>query len=220
MAKKDENILNLLSQSPWWVSICIAVVVYMVLKPIAPAFSGIAIIFLAPETISAFNSIRKRHLLDAQSGINSIRSLSWKQFEELIAEAYRREGFHVVENDGTGPDGGIDLILKKNGKKLLVQCKQWKSYKVGVKVVREMYGIMMARHAAGVIVITSDIFTQEAKNFAAGKPIDLIDGQHVHDLVRNARKENTPQAPYSPPQNSSRNRNRLITFARLVEARL
>jgi restriction system protein len=98
--------------------------------------------------LSYFESRRKRKLLDSQEDLESIRSLSWREFEELVGEAYRRRGYTVKENAGAGPDGGIDLVLNKNGNTFLVQCKQWRSCKIGVKVVREMYGLMAAKQAS------------------------------------------------------------------------
>ncbi len=47
---------------------------------------------------------------------------------------------------------------------------------MGVKVVREVFGVMTARHAQGAIIVTSGIFTQDAKTFAAGKPIEQFWG--------------------------------------------
>jgi restriction system protein len=54
-----------------------------------------------------------------------------------------------------------------------------------------MYGVMIAEHASGVMVITSGLFTQEAKNFAAGKPIDLIEGNQLVTLIGNIQKRPT-----------------------------
>lgn len=79
---------------------------------LAQAASNLApygfLLFLLPIPFSLFNSWRKRKQLDAQQDINSIRSLSWQRFEELVGEAYRRQGYRVLENDSAGPDGGID----------------------------------------------------------------------------------------------------------------
>jgi len=143
---------------------------------------------LIPAPISAFNSWRKRQLVDKQTGIQSIRTLSWKEFEELVAEAYRRKGYTVIENPGRGADGGVDIRLQKNGQLHLVQCKQWQSQKVGVNVVREMFGLMTAESAASAIVICSGIFTQEAKSFAEGKAIDLVDGAQLEALIGQVRR--------------------------------
>lgn len=209
MARRNESILELLTQVPWWISVVLSVTAFFVLKFIVPAINFqswvlkgiagaaptiayfVAIILLVPAPISYFNSSRKKKLLDKQKDIDSIKSLAWKQFEELIAEAYRRKSYSVVENYDIGPDGGIDLVLKKDGNMFLVQCKQWRSYKVDVRVVREMYGVMTAKHAAGVILITSGLFTQEAKNFAIDKPIDLVEGSQVVDLIRSVQTKST-----------------------------
>ena len=70
---------------------------------------------------------KKRRLLDSQRDIDSIRALPWKAFEDLVAEAYRRKGFRVIENIGGGADGGVDIRLEKHGQVHLVQCKNWKN---------------------------------------------------------------------------------------------
>lgn len=62
-----------------------------------------------------------------------------------MGEAFRMQGYRVVETGGNGPDGGIDLILRKDREKYLVQCKQWKAFSVVVPVVRELYGVMAAK---------------------------------------------------------------------------
>ncbi len=54
-----------------------------------------------------------------------------------MAEAYRRQGYSVEENAVAGPDEGVDLVLKRDGRMVLVQCKQWRSTKVGVKYCPE-----------------------------------------------------------------------------------
>ncbi|MDZ5605183.1 restriction endonuclease [Pseudomonas sp. RP23018S] len=110
----------------------------------------------------------------------SIRQLTWHDFEVMTGEALRRQGYQVAETK-KGPDGGVDLILHKKGELFLVQCKQWRSVRVGVKVVRELYGVMTARGAVGGFVVTSGGFTAEAERFAKGTNVALVDGA---ELVR------------------------------------
>ena len=205
MARRDESLMELLADLPWWVSVCFAAVVYMLLKFVVPsiAFSGtalkllasttpqyawIAVIFLGPGLLSAMRSLQKGRRLDGQTGIESIRDLPWKEFEELLGEAFRRRGYAVQENRHAGPDGGIDLVLTRNGDTYLVQAKQWRNAKVGVQVVREMLGVVTAQRAAGAIIVTSGMFTQEAQRFADGQPIDLIAGGQLAKMVRSAQK--------------------------------
>jgi restriction system protein len=82
-------------------------------------------------------------LLDAQTGIDSIRATSWSDFELMVGEAFRRAGYAVEERGGRSPDGGVDLVLRGDGERVVVQCKHWKDRLVGVSVVRELLGTVM-----------------------------------------------------------------------------
>jgi restriction system protein len=216
MARRNESILDLLAQSPWWVSVVVSGAAYLFLKFILPSIdfgsmmadsfakgiSGaapfIALFLLITAPIAAFNAWRKRKLLDTQKGIDSIRSMNWREFEEIVGEAYRRQGYTVVENTNAGPDEGIDLVLKKDGGLVLVQCKQWRSFKVGVNIVRELLGVMTAKHATSGILITSGVFTQDSKNLAKDKPVDLVDGTQLLQLVGNGQRKKEPSPKPAP----------------------
>lgn len=206
MPRRRKTILDDLALLPWWVNVILAAAVFLAfrywiplidfqnpflkgitiaLPKLAPVIAGILCIVAA---ISAFNGWRKGELLERQTGIGTLRTISWREFEELVGEAYRRQGYTVTETGGGGADGGVDLILKKNGENLLVQCKHWKMDKVGVKVVRELYGVVAAESASGGIVISSGSFTQEAKDFARGKPLELLDGSALLNLIAEVQK--------------------------------
>lgn len=197
---------------PWWFSIGFFVVSYVGMRFVIPAFltdseasnaigqmfsrlSWFSLIFLVWAGVSAIRFARKRKTLDTQSGIESIRALTWKRFEELLGEAYRRQGYSVSENSSLGADGGIDLTIRRDGAVYLVQCKQWLARKVGVKVVREMFGLITAHHAAGAIIVTSGNFTKESRDFAAGKPIELVDGGRLVEIVQGVQMRPVPAAP-------------------------
>tara|TARA_A200000113_G_scaffold26341_1_gene22182 strand:+ start:803 stop:1561 length:759 start_codon:yes stop_codon:yes gene_type:complete len=211
MPQKSHSISEFLLQAPWWVSVVTAAVVYIVMGLIIPSIETnnqflnivlnavavpapfFSIVFLLLAPLAFLNTRRKVELLDQQTNLNSIRQLHWRNFEELVAEAYRRLGYQVTEG-GFGPDGGIDLELRKNGNISLVQCKQWKAQKVGVNVVREMYGVLAASNANQINIICSGKFTQEAYSFAAGKPIFLIGGNELSALIRDV------QSPVAIPE--------------------
>ena len=206
MARRSKIILDDLALLPWWVNIVLAAVVFLSFKYWVPSiafqnpfFKGIAIalpvfapvaagILCMVAALSAFKAWQKGQLLERQTGIETLRSISWREFEEIVGEAYRRQGYMVTETGGGGADGGVDLILKKNSEQLLVQCKHWKNDKVGVKVVRELYGVVAAESASGGIVISSGTFTQEAKDFAKGKPLELIEGSILLNFIAEVQK--------------------------------
>jgi restriction system protein len=121
--------------------------------------------------------------------------MTWQEFELLVGEAFRQKGYKFLELGGAGPDGGVDLVLTKGSETFLVQCKQWKAFKVGVDVVRELYGVMAAKGAAGGFVVTSGKFTVDAQEFARGRNVTLLDGDKLFSMLQAARagiKKATP----------------------------
>ena len=213
-----EDMLDLVSLLPWWAGVAIAAVGYVVFHRLATpvqiaavqpgqmsglgvqsVITGVAtagqyvvpLIGLVGAAISFFRRQQRTSLIadDAQSqSADALDGMSWREFELLVGEAYRLQGYRVLETGGGGADGGIDLVLTKAGEKFLVQCKQWKAYKVGVDVVRELYGVMAARRAAGGFVVTSGRFTAEALAFAEGRNVMLVDGQKLFAMIKQAKQ--------------------------------
>ena len=132
----------------------------------------------------------------------TIASLTWQEFETLIGEGFRQRGFEVQERGGAAPDGGIDLILHKGHEKFLVQCKQWRAQQVGVSIVRELYGVMAAEHAAGGYVVSSGKFTKDAIDFAQGRNIELVNGVRLDTLLAKGSKASSSAA--APATHSAR----------------
>jgi restriction system protein len=70
--------------------------------PLILLFAALASYHRRSRTITLFDDSRK----DAHGRISD---MSWIEFEQLIAEAFRRRGYAVSERGGPKPDGGIDL---------------------------------------------------------------------------------------------------------------
>jgi restriction system protein len=113
----------------------------------------------------------------------TITSMSWRDFERLVSEVFRRQGFTVSGFGGQGPDGGVDLGLTKDGRRYLVQCKHWRKRRVGVTVVRELNGVVSAQNAQGGFVVTGGTFSLEAQHFAGACGIKLIAGPALEELI-------------------------------------
>ena len=143
-------------------------------------------LFLAGAVASLLGRRKRGELLRTvatNDSITALRGMSWRDFELLVGEAFRLRGYSVIETGGGGPDGGIDLELRKDRELFLAQCKQWRAFKVSVGVVRELFGVMAARGAAGGFVVTSGVFTKEAHAFASGRNIELLDGPALVAMI-------------------------------------
>jgi restriction system protein len=234
MAKKQrsaaDDAVDLVAVFPWWVGIALAALSYFLLHRFAaqkPVLGGPAALrdsiinsaaivgqFLVPlfcvfGALKSFVSrARRRKLIDKIPASNPaavVNSLNWQDFELLVGQAFRMQGYAVTETGQGGADGGIDLILTKGRERTLVQCKQWRAQMVGVAVVRELYGAMAADGAVAGIVVTSGRFSADAKAFAAGRNVNLIDGQALATLIDTAkaapllRPFPAPGAPLTAP---------------------
>ena len=143
-------------------------------------------IFVLGAITSIVNRSRRRALVRNTSGSDAaafVAGMSWRDFERLVGQAFRNKGFTVSETGGGGADGGVDLVISRGRETILVQCKHWRSTKVGVRQVRELFGVMAARGATGGYVVTSGSFSSDALSFAKGRNIELIDGPGLVKLV-------------------------------------
>lgn len=211
MGRGRRGLLDDLTVLPWPAGIVVGVLGWFAIQYVIPAWlSGHSGVFaqtfaqsnpLKPlswmvlaacalaSLVSFVNARRKRRLLDTRTGLDSIAALCWRDFEQLVGEAFRRQGYTVEETGLGGADGGIDLILRKNGKRTLVQCKKWDRQKVNVSVVREMYGLLAHHGADEVRIATVGGYTPDAARFAQGKPITLIDGEALLGMIREAQTD-------------------------------
>lgn len=218
MARKKqsgaEDVIELTSKFPWWMGTILAIGSYVWLHSVAskglpqapagdlsaaikgslfftfasfgqyvfPALFGFGAVLSLVMTFK-----RKKIYNDVSSGERKVSDISWQKFEILIGEHFRRKGYQVTET-ADGADGGVDLVLRKDGEKCLVQCKHWRAYKVGVKPVRELLGVMASKSASGGIVVASGEFTADAKRFARENNIQLVDGRILKQIIANSKR--------------------------------
>lgn len=223
MGRGRRGTLDHLAALPWPVSLVLGVIGFAVIQYGAPAwfdshggvfgqafaantrvFSTFAWIVLVGCTFASVASFlgarRRRRLLDTRTDLDSIAALGWRDFERLVGEAFRRRGYTVEETSLGGADGGIDLILSRDGQRTLVQCKHWKRERVPVNVVREMYGLLAHHKAHAVQIAAIGGFTRDAERFAEGKRIALMDGKTLLSMIREVQgKESPPTSTLTAP---------------------
>lgn len=131
---------------------------------------------------------RRRHLVEWTT---NLRLLTAEEFEWLVGEVFRREGWAVQETGRQdAPDGNIDLELVRGGQRVIVQCKRWWSTPVGVKEVREFAGTLMREAlppSAGIFVTLSD-FTEPASKEAQTIGITLVDNRDLYSRIEKVRR--------------------------------
>jgi hypothetical protein len=107
-----------------------------------------------------------RHFANNPSELQKVDD---RKFEELIAELLSREGLDVTLTPKS-KDGGRDILayystdIAEN--LYLVECKRYSlNNPVGVKIIRELYGVVEAERATAGLVVTTSRFTKGALKF-------------------------------------------------------
>jgi hypothetical protein len=127
----------------------LALVVYVVLGVVLPllldvgrggfigfGFLGASwgVVILLAGLLAAQQAAHRRLLIEWTS---DLRKLDATEFEWLVGELLRREGWNVTETGRQdGPDGNIDLGAMQDGSLLVVECKRWAAKPVGVDFAR------------------------------------------------------------------------------------
>ena len=114
--------------------------------------------------------------------VDKFAHMSGVDFEQWVADHFRKEGYEVRMTKVTG-DHGVDLQLYKSNKLVgVVQCKNWDG-SVGEPTVRDFYGSLISMKAPEGFIFAPTSFTQQAKDFVHDKPIKLVDLEELIKLV-------------------------------------
>ncbi|MCM1266020.1 MAG: restriction endonuclease [Candidatus Gastranaerophilales bacterium] len=120
-----------------------------------------------------------------------LNSLNWReqawwwtldgwQFEHEVARVFRLNGFKATVTKGSG-DGGVDIILKKDGYCAIVQCKHHQ-YPLSPEPVRALWGIKDDWGADEVIMVASSGLTSASVEFVRNKANYKV--LNLDDIIR------------------------------------
>lgn len=112
-----------------------------------------------------------------------LRKIDWFQFEKLIELIYQQRGYSVQRLGGANPDGGVDLIVETSTEKLVVQCKHWRKWHVGVRQIREFLGTLADTKIQKGIFITLTGYSGDAKQLADKHGIQILNESDVIEML-------------------------------------
>ena len=116
-------------------------------------------------------------------------AMDWEDFEHLIRELFEKEfskpGCEVKVTQASR-DGGVDSVVFDpdpiHGGKTVIQAKRYTNT-VGVAAVRELYGTVLNEGAMKGILVTTADYGPDAYEFAADKPLVLLNGANLLSLL-------------------------------------
>jgi len=125
------------------------------------------IILLKPlKIITDIRVINKGYHDIVKKNPAAVFNLTPRQFEEYTAELFEKRGYKVKLTPETR-DGGKDLLIIQGdmlGEFLIyTECKRYApDNPIGVRIVRELFGTIIADRATAGIIVTSSYFSPDA----------------------------------------------------------
>ena len=116
-----------------------------------------------------------------KSNINKVDTMTGKQFEDFVGVILTKLGYET-EVTQQSRDFGADLVVKKYGKRIVIQTKCYSS-KVSLSAIQEVYTSMYKYRATECWVVTNNYFTKPAKELASSNGVVLVDRDALIDLI-------------------------------------
>jgi restriction endonuclease len=183
-------------QAPYYITTAVRFVERFPLVFAIPAILLLVVSLMTrkPKAVVAATPARRvvtpRPINDAMAIGKSLlpNDLEPSDFELLVGELFRRQGYEVQISGGIGSDGGSDLCLGKNGEIVLVQCRQWGNWKVSAPSVQEFMETLGGGGASRGIFVTTGEYTEEARLLTQAQPIELVDGIGLGKMIAEVAK--------------------------------
>jgi len=115
---------------------------------------------------------------------DKLRAIDWYQFEKVVSAIYEVPGCTVERLGGAKADGGVDLLVEEGGRRIVVQCKHWRTWSVGVRHIRELLGAMTIAKADKGVLVTLRGCTADATDLARKQGVDIIDEAGLIKLMQ------------------------------------
>jgi restriction system protein len=178
------SLFAILLRSPWWVSGLAAAAVFGLTRMLmAVEFAAFAASpFIVIALYIAWKRLRAPSSRSIGASLERMRGMSWDEFSEAIAAAFRRDGYTV-----TRLKTGADFQLEKSSRTTLLSCKRWKATRTGIEPLRELDDARRAAEAVGCIYVATGEVTAQARALAAEQGIRILEGAELAMLLSDRR---------------------------------
>jgi restriction system protein len=171
---RENSVFAKLLRSPWWVSMLVGGIVALVAAALFAekyAYWGIfiALPFFVIGTVRAWRQMQEPSQRTLAMTDDAIRSMSPREFTDLLTSAYIADGYAVTPSKGRS----ADLKLEHNGRITLVSCKRVKAANTGVEPLRALVAAGESQDAAQLVYFTLGGLSLEALEYAAEQNIDI-----------------------------------------------
>ncbi|MCM3339581.1 restriction endonuclease [Paenibacillus sp. MER TA 81-3] len=116
-----------------------------------------------------------------KSGIAEIDQMDGRQFEHYLGLLFKSQGYSVKVTRAAG-DYGADLVIARDGRKIVVQAKRY-SKNVGIDAVQQIHSSMNYYGASEAWVLSNRNYTEAAVNLAKANGVRLINRKELVAMI-------------------------------------
>lgn len=175
----------ILLRSPWWVSVGIALLLGVLALALLPErFRVVGAMSGLPFVVIGVVAGRRQWRLPSAARVaqtqQALAAMAWPAFAALLEQAFRRDGYSVQR----GKTAGVDFELERQGRRMLVSARRWKSAHTGVEVLRALRAAREASDAPDALVIGLGPISDTARPFAAEHRIAVWQAAELAHALR------------------------------------
>jgi len=182
------SLFAVLLRSPWWVSLGIALALGAVAAALLPAaYRGAAMFAGFPfAVIAAVAAWRQWKLLSparVEATKLAVAAMSWPAFSQVLEEAFKRDGFTVQAGSGDV----VDFMLERQGRRMVVSARRWKSARLGLETLRALQTARDAADAPDALCVALGEPTDPARAFASQHRMAVWQAGEIAQALRDVK---------------------------------
>ena len=190
------SLFAILLRSPWWISVVIAVVLGVIGAALLPEqFRVIGALSGLPFGVIGAIAARRQWQLPSAARVaetqQALAAMAWPAFAALLEQAFRRDGYTVQR----GKAAAVDFELERQGRRMLVSARRWKSARTGLEALRALQAVRDATEAQGApdaLYIGLGELSDNARPFAAQHGIAVWQAAEMAHALRGLPLGGTP----------------------------
>jgi restriction system protein len=142
------------------------------------AVSGLPFVVIA--AMSAWRGRDKPSPAQIEQAAQTLGAMSWPAFAQALETAFKRDGFAVQRSNAIG----CDFDIERNGRRMLVVAKRWKSAHTGLEPLRALHAARQAADAPDALFIGLGDLSEPARKLAAGERIAVWQAPELAQKLR------------------------------------
>jgi restriction system protein len=181
----QNSLFAILLRSPWWISAAIALALALFgLAVLSDPFRILAIVSGVPFALIGAVAARRQWHLPSAARVSETRDalarMPWSAFGDLLEQSFRRDGYTVSKSKA----GAVDFELNRNGRRMLVCARRWKSARTGLEALQALQAERDAADQPDGLYIGLGALTDTALPFAKEHGIAVWDAGELARALR------------------------------------